>query len=78
MEPSGRKRWQPLANWRGAEDGSNRPIGNRWQPHGNDPGAHGKEVVNGSSPLEGFANTLQKPSFGISACSGTRGSGALP
>jgi hypothetical protein len=32
MEPSGRNRWQPVANGDRAQDGSNRPFGNRWQP----------------------------------------------
>ena len=53
MEPSGRNRWQPVANAGRAENRSNRPIRNRWQPIGNRFGAHGKEGVNGSSPLEG-------------------------
>ena len=32
MEPSGRNRWQPVANGTRPENGSNRPIRNRWQP----------------------------------------------
>jgi transposase len=31
MEPSGCNQWQPVANGRAPENGSNRPIGNRWQ-----------------------------------------------
>ena len=31
MEPSGRNRWQPAANGDALENGSNRPIRNRWQ-----------------------------------------------
>jgi hypothetical protein len=54
MEPSGRNRWQPVANGKA-------PKRLRWadrQPvatHGNRFGAHGKEGVSGSSPEEGFA-----------------------
>jgi hypothetical protein len=32
MEPSGRNRWQRVANGQTPENRSNRPIGNRWQP----------------------------------------------
>jgi len=53
----GAQRAQPVATggkWDALENRSNRPIRNRWQPHGNRLAAHGKEGVNGSSPLEGF------------------------
>jgi len=32
MEPSGRSRWQPVANGRAAKTAQNQPIANRWQP----------------------------------------------
>ncbi len=32
MEPSGRNRWQPVANGTTPNNGSNTPIGKRWQP----------------------------------------------
>ena len=32
MEPSGRNRSQPVANGSAPKNGSNEPIGNRWQP----------------------------------------------
>jgi hypothetical protein len=35
MEPSGRNRWQPVANGGSAGNGSNKPTGNRWQPTAN-------------------------------------------
>jgi len=60
MEPSGRNRWQPVANGTTPENRSNRPIRNRWQPTAT---VYGKERVNGSSPLEGFALSLLISSF---------------
>ena len=32
MEPSGRNRWLTGRKWENPENGSNKPIGNRWQP----------------------------------------------
>jgi hypothetical protein len=42
------------------ENGSNKPIGNRY----------GKEGVNGSSPLEGFAFFLLSAAFHRDVCGG--------
>jgi hypothetical protein len=53
MEPSGRNRWQPVANATTAETpqyAERQPVAT----HGNGSGAHGKEGVDGSSPSEGF------------------------
>jgi hypothetical protein len=53
MEPSGRNWWQPLASGRARKrlkQADRQPVAT----HGNRLGAHGKEGVNGSSPLEGF------------------------
>jgi hypothetical protein len=46
--------------WEGAENGSNRRIGNQWQPTAT---VYGKEGVDGSSPSEGFTKSLQISSF---------------
>jgi len=56
MEPSGRNRWQPVAN------GTRRKPLKQADPqtvatHGNRFAAHGKEGVEGSSPSEGSAKT---------------------
>jgi hypothetical protein len=56
----GAKRAQPVATGRkcdGPDNGSNKPIRNRWQP------AAGKEGVRGSSPREGFRKFLLISSF---------------
>jgi hypothetical protein len=52
MEPSGRNRWQPVANGRARKrlkQADRQPVAT----HGNRFGAHGKEGVDGSSPSEG-------------------------
>jgi hypothetical protein len=57
MEPSGRNRWQPVANrqpQKPLKQADPQPVAT----HGNRFGAHGKEGVNGSSPLEGSAKVL--------------------
>ena len=62
MEPSGRNRWQPVANGtpqKPPKQAEPQPVAT----HGNRFGAHGKEGVNGSSPLEGFRNSLQNAEF---------------
>ena len=61
MEPSGRNRWQPVANGTPSKNGSNSRIGNRWQPTATV--SDGKEGVRGSSPREGFASSLLVSSF---------------
>ena len=58
MEPSGRNR----GNWSQMGPSRKRLKQAVRQPlatHGNRFGAHGKEGVNGSSPLEGFTKGLQ-------------------
>jgi hypothetical protein len=56
---------QPVATgrrWDSPENGSNRPIRNRWQPDGNGSGAHGKGRVD-ATPLfakEGLLSLLRK------------------
>jgi hypothetical protein len=55
MEQSARKRWQPVVKRTGpktAQTSDFATVGS----HGNCFAAHGKEGVNGSSPLEGFKN----------------------
>ena len=62
MEPSGRNRWQLVANGTGpktAQIAYRQPVAT----HGNRFGAHGKEGVDGSSPSEGFRNALQTGMF---------------
>jgi hypothetical protein len=54
MEPSGRNRWQPVANGtprKRLEQADRQPVATQ----GNGSGAHGKEGVDGSSPSEGSA-----------------------
>jgi hypothetical protein len=61
----GAQRAQPVATggkWDALENGSNRPIGNRWQPTATVP-EHGKEGVDGSSPSEGSRKFLLSDSF---------------
>jgi hypothetical protein len=53
MEPSGRNRWQPVANGtpqKPLKQADPQPVAT----HGNGFGAHGKEGVDGSSPSEGL------------------------
>jgi hypothetical protein len=53
MEPSGRNRWQPVANGthsKTLKQADPQPVATR----GNRFGAHGKEGVDGSSPSEGL------------------------
>jgi hypothetical protein len=57
--------------WECLENGSNKPIGNRSQPHGNGFGAHGKEGVDGSSPSEGFEELPANHSVGLSCLTTT-------
>jgi hypothetical protein len=60
----GAKRAQRVATgrkWESLKNGSNKPIGNRWQPTATV--SDGKEGVNGSSPLEGFRKFLLISSF---------------
>jgi hypothetical protein len=57
MEPSGRNRWQPVANGtpqKPLKQADPQPVAT----HGNGFGAHGKEGVDGSSPSEGFTKGL--------------------
>src|SRR6266852_4818162 len=57
MEPSGRNRWQPVANEappKTAQTSQSATGGSPRQPF------HGKEGVNGSSPLEGFREVPAK------------------
>jgi hypothetical protein len=54
MEPSGRNRWQPVANGtpqKPLKQADPQPVAT----HGNGFGAHGKEGVDGSSSSEGSA-----------------------
>jgi hypothetical protein len=57
MEPSGRNRWQPLAKGRAPKTAQIRRFATGGNPR------HGKEGVNGSSPLEGFTKLLLFSSF---------------
>jgi hypothetical protein len=57
MEPSGRNRWQTVANGSPPKTAQTRRLATGGNPR------HGKEGVNGSSPLEGFTKSLQISSF---------------
>jgi hypothetical protein len=62
MEPSGGNQWQPLANAEARKrlkQADRQPVAT----HGNRFGAHGKEGVNGSSPLEGSAKAPHVGAF---------------
>jgi hypothetical protein len=62
MEPSGRNRWQPVANGthsKTLKQADPQPVATR----GNRFGAHGKEGVDGSSPSEGSAKTPHVGAF---------------
>jgi hypothetical protein len=64
MEPSGRNRWQPVANGTPSKpfkQADPQPVAT----HGNGSGAHGKEGVDGSSPSEGFT---KGPANGLFLC----------
>jgi hypothetical protein len=69
---NGAQRAQPVATggkWHALENRSNMPIGNRWQPLAT-VSEHGKEGVNGSSPLEGSAKAPHVGAFAFrSTCS---------
>ena len=58
MEPSARKRWQPLANGAGSKP-LERADPQSVATHDNRLVAHGKEGVDGSSPSEGLIKGLQ-------------------
>jgi len=60
MEPSGRNRWQRVANGtppKPLKQADPQPVAT----HGNRFGAHGKEGVDGSSPSEGFKKASKWP-----------------
>jgi len=60
----GAERAQPVATGGKCDDpenGSNKPIGNRWQPTAT--ASDGKEGVDGSSPSDGFASSMLSASF---------------
>ena len=57
MEPSGRNRWQPVANRTSPENGSNKPIGNRWQP----TATVSERMVRRGSTVRVRQRALQKP-----------------
>ena len=65
MEPSGRNRcnrWQMGHAQKPVKQADRQPVAT----HGNVSGAHGKEGVDGSSPLEGLSGTrksLQRSAF---------------
>jgi hypothetical protein len=62
MEPSGRNRWQPVANGsapKRLKQADRQPVAT----YGNGFGVHGKEEVNVSSPLEGFEKDLLSAAF---------------
>jgi hypothetical protein len=64
MEPSGRNRWQPVANGtprKPFKQADPQPVAT----HGNRFAAHGKEGVDGSSPSEGFR---EMPGSGVFLC----------
>src|SRR5437763_16463926 len=71
MEPSGRNRWQPIANG-GRLKWLNQADRQPMATHGNHFGAHGKEGVDGSSPPEGFAEMPANIHF-LSPVRATRG-----
>jgi hypothetical protein len=52
MEPSGRNQWQPVANGRASKTAQTSRSATGGNPRQR---FHGKEGVNGSSPLEGFS-----------------------
>jgi hypothetical protein len=68
MEPSGRNRWQPLAD--ANEAGIAKQAKTVAVSYAQLPiGPHGKEGVSGSSPEEGFAKVPQVGTFSVgSAC----------
>ena len=64
MEPSGRNQWQPVANATGRKR-VKQTDRQALATHGNGPRAHGKEGVNGSSPLEGLKKGPQMRAFRV-------------
>src|SRR3981189_3620208 len=67
MEPSGRNRWQPVANGtppKTAQTSRSATVAT----HGNRFGAHGKEGVDGSSPSEGSAKAAHGDSLARTTC----------
>ena len=58
MEPSGRNRWQPVANEKDRKTAQTGRYGNRSQSTATHPELDGKEGVDGSSPSEGFTKSL--------------------
>src|SRR6266851_4159366 len=66
MEPSGRNRWQPVANGtppKTAQTGRSATGGNPRQRFRSDATQHGKEGVDGSSPSEGSAKAPEPALF---------------
>ena len=77
MEPSGRNRWQPVANRparKRLKQADRQPVAT----HGNRFAAHGKEGVDGSSPSEGFTKGQQMAFFVASTAYAHRSSVPQP
>ena len=66
MEPSGRNRWQPVTNGMRSKTAQTERSATGRDPRqrfGSDATQHGKEGVNGSSPLEGSIKALLGGAF---------------